>query len=64
MPKLKTRKTISKRVKLTKSGKIKTRKAGQDHFNARASGKKTRNKRRDKTLGKSNTPNIKNAIIK
>ena len=64
MPKLKTRKTISKRVRTTKKGKIKTRSAGQDHFNARASGKKTRNKRRDNTLGKANITNVKNAIIK
>jgi len=49
MPKLKTRKVISKRVRVTKSGKIKIKRGGQDHFNARESGNTTRNKRRDKT---------------
>lgn len=64
MPKLKTRKTISKRVKITKTGKLKTRKAGQDHFNARESGKKTRNKRRNQNVSKSIERNVKRAIIK
>ncbi|MBU0671138.1 MAG: bL35 family ribosomal protein [Patescibacteria group bacterium] len=64
MPKLKTRKTISKRVKVTKNGKLKTRKAGQDHFNARESGKKTRNKRRDGNVSKTIARNVKRAIIK
>lgn len=50
MPKIKTRKVISKRVRVTKSGKIKIKRGGQDHFNARESGKTTRNKRRDKTV--------------
>jgi large subunit ribosomal protein L35 len=45
--KLKTHKTISKRIKLTKRGKLLKRKGGQDHFNARESGNVTRNKRRD-----------------
>lgn len=46
----KTYKTLSKRVKVTKNGKILKRKAGQDHFNTRESGKVTRNKRRDVTV--------------
>lgn len=48
---MKTSKTIAKRIKVTKNGKILKRKAGQDHFNSRESGKVTRNKRRDVTLG-------------
>ncbi len=47
MPKIKTHKATVKRFKITKKGKIKQRKAGQGHFNARESGKITRNKRRD-----------------
>lgn len=52
----KTHKTIAKRVKLTgakKGGrhavaaKLMRKAAGQDHFNARESGKVTRKKRRD-----------------
>ncbi len=47
MPKLKTYKALAKRVKLTKTGKLLHRAKGQDHFNTRATGKVTRNKRRD-----------------
>ena len=48
MPKLKTRKAVSKRIRVTKKGKLKIRAGAQDHFNARESGKKKRNKRRGK----------------
>lgn len=59
MPKLKTHKAISKRFKLTGNKKILKRKAGQDHFNSRESGKTTRNKRRDVEMGKEFEKNIK-----
>lgn len=48
--KLKTHKALAKRVKVTKNGKVLKRKAGQDHFNSRESGKVRRNKRRDVSL--------------
>lgn len=54
MPKMKSHKGASKRFKKTGSGKIVYRKAGQDHFNARETGKTTNAKRRDMTLHKSN----------
>lgn len=47
MPKIKTHKATSKRFRLTGSGKLKKRKAGQDHFNSRESGNVVRKKRRD-----------------
>ncbi|MDP2736661.1 MAG: 50S ribosomal protein L35 [bacterium] len=47
MPKIKTHKATAKRFKVTKNEKILKRKAGQDHFNSRESGKVKRNKRRD-----------------
>ncbi|MEA3449583.1 MAG: 50S ribosomal protein L35 [Patescibacteria group bacterium] len=47
MPKIKTHKATAKRFKITQKGTIKQRKAGQDHFNTRESGKIKRNKRRD-----------------
>lgn len=53
MPKLKTRKNIIKRyqVKKSKKGvKILKRTDGQDHFNARESGRTKRNKRRDNSI--------------
>ena len=52
MPKLKTHKATSKRLIKTKHGKFLKRKCGQDHFNARESGKTTRNKRRDINFSK------------
>lgn len=51
--KLKTRKAIAKRFQIKKSKKgtkILKRANGQDHFNARESGKTKRNKRSDKTI--------------
>lgn len=62
----KTHKVISKRVRFTKkgrrSGKIKMRKAGQDHFNARESGKTMRNKRSDIDASKTIVNNILRAV--
>lgn len=62
--KLKTVKTISKRLKVSR-GKNKTitvRKAGQDHFNARQTGKTKRNKRGMAGVAKVNVRNIRSAI--
>jgi len=47
MPKLKTHQATVKRFAKTGTKKLRRRKAGQDHFNARESGNTTRNKRRD-----------------
>jgi large subunit ribosomal protein L35 len=47
MPKIKTHKATAKRFNITKNKKVKQRKAGQDHFNAREPGKVGRNKRRN-----------------
>lgn len=47
MPKIKTHKATAKRYALTKTDKIKHRKPGQDHFNARDNGQAKRAKRRD-----------------
>ena len=47
---MKTNKAIAKRFKVTRTGKVIKRTAGQDHFNSRESGKVTRNKRRDKKM--------------
>ena len=51
MPKVKTHKGTSKRIRKTKSGKLMARRTGQDHFNSRESGKTGTNKRRDLLLG-------------
>jgi len=59
MPKIKTHKATAKRFTFTKKGKLKQRKAGQDHFNARESGNTKRNKRRDIDTDKSLKKTIK-----
>ncbi|MBI4090277.1 MAG: 50S ribosomal protein L35 [Candidatus Kerfeldbacteria bacterium] len=50
--KLKTHQATAKRFRVTKRGKILKRAAGQDHFNARDSGRITLRKRRDRTVRK------------
>lgn len=57
--KFKTQKSVSSRFKITKTGKVLKRKAGQDHFNARETGSTTRKKRRDVTMSKTLQKNIK-----
>lgn len=47
MTKIKTHKATAKRFQLTGGSKVKKRKAGQGHFNARESGNTKRNKRLD-----------------
>lgn len=62
MPKLKTQKSVAKRFKITKTGKVLKRKAGQDHFNSRESGKTKRKKRRDVEMSETLHRNIKELI--
>ncbi|OGL73958.1 hypothetical protein A3E39_01990 [Candidatus Uhrbacteria bacterium RIFCSPHIGHO2_12_FULL_60_25] len=60
--KQKTRKTVSKRFRITATGKVLRRHGGQDHFNARNRGKITRKKRRDETMSGAYTKSIKTLI--
>ena len=59
---MKTHKATSKRFIITKGNKIKHRKAGQDHFNARENGKVGRNKRRDVDTTKTLVKTVKKLI--
>jgi len=64
---LKTHKTTSKKIKLTNPKKKGNEKllilhSGQDHFNARESGKTTRHKRRKKNVPKSIRKTIKKLL--
>ncbi len=61
--KMKTHKAVSKRFKITKTGKVLKRTAGQDHFNSRDPGKITRKKRRDKTF-ESHSKAVKMLMVK
>lgn len=62
MAKLKTRKSIAKRIKVTGSKKLTTRHGGQDHFNARQTGKTKRNKRRDNHVSKTLEKSIRRVL--
>jgi large subunit ribosomal protein L35 len=50
MPKLKTRKAIAKRFKVTGSGKLMHRKGGKRHLLTNKSGKRKRQLRKEKTV--------------
>jgi large subunit ribosomal protein L35 len=58
MPKLKTRKAVAKRFKISAKKKVVGRTAGQGHFNAREDGKTTRSKRADFVLFKTDAENV------
>ena len=60
--KLKTRKSIIKRFKITKTGKILHRPIGQDHFRAKKSGKKIRQSRKWVELSKVDSKKIKKSL--
>jgi len=62
MPKIKTHKATVKRFKITKNNKVRRRKAGQDHYNSRESGRVTRMKRRDISVSKGEAKNIRKMI--
>jgi len=60
--KLKTSKTVSKRFRITRTGKILKCKCGRGHFNARESGNVTRAKRKMVGISGSYHRAIKEAI--
>lgn len=60
--KLKTKKILSKRVKITSKKKILIRVGGQDHFNSRESSKVTKNKKRDKEISPVNVKAVKKLL--
>lgn len=47
---LKTNKSYTKRIKVTKNGKLIARKAGQNHFNSRQTGTQRLNRKRTQTI--------------
>lgn len=55
----KTRKSIKKRFKITKTGKVLRRAVGQDHYRAKKSGGKKRQKRKWVKVSKSEAKLIK-----
>jgi len=47
---MKTNKSFTKRIKVTKNGKLIARKPGQNHFNSRQSGAKRLNRKRTQVI--------------
>lgn len=62
MSKRKTRKSILKRFKITKTGKILRRKAGQNHYRVKKSGRKKRILRKWVPLSESEAKKIKKLL--
>ena len=59
----KTRKSILKRFKITKSGKFLHRQIGQSHFNAKYPGGKRREKRKLKALSPTHAKILKKMLV-
>jgi len=58
MPKLKTRKSVIKKVKITKNKKVIRRYTKQNHLNSKQTGKFKRLKRSDQRLFKTDEKNV------
>lgn len=54
----KTNKSFSKRIKVTKNGKLLRRAGGQNHFNSRNTGQEGRNKKKGFSIAKVDHPSI------
>lgn len=63
MPKLKTHKALSKKIKVTKNKKILRRKTGQNHYNSKENGQQGRAKKSDLRLFKTDEKNVLKALI-
>lgn len=58
MSKLKTKKALVKRIKITKNKKVLRRSTGQNHYNSKENGKVGREKKGDKRLFKADEQNV------
>ncbi|PIP26244.1 MAG: 50S ribosomal protein L35 [Candidatus Moranbacteria bacterium CG_4_9_14_3_um_filter_40_7] len=62
MPKLKTRKSVIKKVRLTKKRKVLRRRTGQNHYNSKENGQEGRIKRNDLRLFRTDEANVLKAL--
>ncbi|MBL7150274.1 MAG: 50S ribosomal protein L35 [Candidatus Pacebacteria bacterium] len=60
---MKTRKSILKRFKITKTGKVLRRPTGLDHYRAKKSGKRIRKSRKLVLVSKSEAKKIKKLLV-
>lgn len=62
MAKLKTHKSVSRRIKVTKNKKYIRKRGGQSHYNSRETGKTGRNKRRSFSMAKTDHRALKSLM--
>lgn len=62
MPKMKTPKSVAKKVKITKNKKVLRRGTGQNHYNSKESGKAGREKKKDVQLFSADERNVVKAM--
>ena len=62
MPKIKTKKSVIKKIKITKNGKAIRRSTGQNHYNSKESGAVGRAKKKDQRMFKADEKNIVAAL--
>jgi len=62
MPKLKTRKALVKKIKVTKNRKVLRRTTGQNHYNSKETGAVGRQKKGDLRLFKADEANVLKAL--
>ena len=62
MPKLKTNKSVAKKVKITGRKKLLRRYTKQNHYNSKQAGKFKRFKRKDQRLFKADEANVLKAL--
>lgn len=60
--KLRTKKSMLKRLKISSNNKISHRQVGQGHFNAKETGSQTMSKRKDRPVDKTLMKKIKKRI--
>ena len=64
MPKLKTRRAVAKRFKITASGKLKRNHAFHDHILTKKTAKRKRNLRKSVITAKADVPRMKKMLGK
>jgi len=62
MPKIKTKKSVAKKIKITGKKKAFRRYTKQNHFNSKQTGNFKRAKRRNRRLSKSNEKSVLKAL--
>jgi large subunit ribosomal protein L35 len=62
MPKIKTKKSVAKKVKITKNKKVIRRSTGQNHYNSKESGAEGRAKKKDLRMFRTDEKNIVAAL--